>query len=135
MEEGPLLAAIKAVNQKTKSSTDARAKAEKSNIHEADKVKDAIADEAASQHDAKRVLRGHIVTALKWIIYGGAILVLVVAFTYISSMIFEPFYPVVSKIKSNFEVIFYKMLELLPWVLLFVFGDTSKLKKLLSNGE
>lgn len=98
-----------------------------------DRVKEARDREAATQYNTKAEIRIAVSRASQWLIYamaGGAIVILCV---YLGCLGLEPFYPEAKEIKENYEVLFFDMFKLLPWLLLFLFGDAKKIGSLLNK--
>jgi len=81
----------------------------------------------AAEHNDKQDVRGHIVRIFKRILSAGSIFIIAVMFIYFISLVLEPFVLNVGLVKKNFEMLFFKIIELLPWVLLFIFGDKAKI--------
>jgi hypothetical protein len=66
---------------------------------------------------------------------GVLIFVIFVSIAYFVTLVAEPFDPKAVIIKHNFEKLFYAIANILPWLLLFIFGDTAKIKMLLKSNN
>jgi hypothetical protein len=109
---------------------------DKEQVYSNKEVENSKNKEKQSQHDAKTTIRKHIVSNAKHIITTIKFFIVFIFLMYSVSMVCESLCEPCVKINENFEVLFFKMLELLPWLLLFIFGDTSKVKDFLNtNGK
>ena len=103
----------------------------KSDDKQFSKTEAARINEEASKHEAKTTIRKHIVGNFRHLITALKCFIVFILLVYSVSMIIEPYFEEWVQIKKTFETIFYKIIELLPWILLFVFGDSSKVKEFL----
>lgn len=86
-----------------------------------------------SKYDAVIGIRRHISSGFIILIYASVIFIIIVTSLYILALIGSSMYDRYDELFKNIEKIFYKIIELLPWVLLFLFGDHTQIKQFLKN--
>ena len=86
-----------------------------------------------SKYDAVIGIRRHISGGFIILIYASVLFIIIVAILYLLALVEASMDDKYGKLFENIEKIFYKIIELLPWVLLFLFGDHTKIKQFLKN--
>ena len=98
-------------------------------------VKDAKENNTANKFNSESAVRSHVVKGVIALIYGFVVFTLFLGTAYLISIIGEPFYTSLSQIKNSITPLFSDMFKIVPWVLLFIFGDSHKIKSLISKEE
>lgn len=86
-----------------------------------------------SKYDAVIGIRKHISLGFIILIYASVFFIILVSILYMLALIGSSMYDRYDDLFKNIEKIFYKIVELLPWVLLFLFGDHTQIKQFLKN--
>lgn len=100
-----------------------------------DTVKDAKAKNDANKFNSESAVRSHVVKGVVALVYGFVIFSLLLGITYFIAIVGEPFYTSLIQIKNSITPLFSDIFKIVPWVLLFIFGDSHKIKSLISKEE
>ncbi len=96
---------------------------------EIDRIVEAQTDEQVEHYNSRREIRKSIGKASVMLVWSASIFAVIISCIYIGCLAAEPYVEHVKEVKENFEILFFKMFDLLPWILLFLFGDIKKLSE------
>jgi len=94
---------------------------------EIDRIAEAQTDEQVEHYNSRREIRKSVGKASVVLIWATSIMAIVIMCIYVGCLAVEPFVDHLHEVRENFEKLFYKMIDIAPWVLLFLFGDIKKL--------
>lgn len=90
-------------------------------------------DNENSKFDAIIGIRKHISIGLIILIYSGILFVFIISLFYLWSLFFSSMGNEYTLLFDNTRKILIEILSILPWILLFFFGDHSQMKSFLKN--
>jgi|GEM_PF-3861173 hypothetical protein len=108
---------------------------EPKNPQHIDRIEAARTDEQVETYNARKEIRKSVGRMGVWMVYAGGFGVIAVSAIYLGSLGLSPWWDSAAKVTANFEPLFDKIVQTMPWVLLFIFGDAKKLAKAIGNDD
>ena len=100
-----------------------------------DRIEEAKANETVETYNARKEIRKSVGRIGVTLVYAAGVGTIVILAVYLCCLVASPFYPQAVEIEKNFEPLFEKIVQTVPWILLFIFGDARKLSKLIGNNN
>lgn len=98
-------------------------------------VKESKHQDEISKNNAKVDVRSQLVSSAKLLVQATTYFIIAVGSLYLLSILFAPYCKAMCFAYDTLENLLFKVINILPWLLLFIFGDKSKLQTFIKSND